>query len=139
MKQRPYSSTLLALCGLLLMGLGLYFVFLRPPLLPEDLRFIGASLSTMQGTAPALLLWLRRVFWVMGAALFTSGLLTLYVACTSFRTRARGVAGVITLAGFTSAGWIAVVNFLIDSDFKWFLLVLPVLWGVALVLFWLDK
>jgi hypothetical protein len=121
------------------MGLGLYFVFLRPPLLPEDLRFMGASLSTLQTATPTLLIWLRRVFWVLGAFLFTSGLLTLYLALTSFRTRARGVSGVITLAGLTSVGWMAVVNFLIDSDYKWFLLALAVLWGCALVLFWLDK
>jgi hypothetical protein len=139
MKQRPYSSTVLALCGLILMGMGLYFVFLRPPLLPEDLRFIGISLSTIQIAAPALLIWLRRVFWVMGAWIFTSGLLTLYLALTSFRSRARGASGVITLAGLTSVGWMTVVNFLIDSDYKWFLLVLPILWGCALVLFWLDK
>ncbi len=50
MKYRSYSSTVLALCGLILMGIGLYFVFLRPPLLPEDLRFMGASLSTIQIT-----------------------------------------------------------------------------------------
>jgi len=98
------------------MGMGLYFVFLRPSLLPEDLRFMGVSLSTIQITAPTLLIWLRRVFWVLGASLFTSGLLTLYLALTSFRTRARGVSGVIALAGLTSVGWMSVVNFLIDSD-----------------------
>jgi hypothetical protein len=139
MKYRPFSSAVLALCGLILMGLGLYFVFLRPPLLPEDLRFIGTSLATLQITAPTLLIWLRRVFWVLGAYLFTSGLLTLYLALTSFRTRARGVSGVITLAGLTSVGWMAVVNFLIDSDFKWFLLALAVLWGCALMLYRLGR
>ncbi len=139
MKHRTYSSTVLALCGLVLMGMGLYFVFLRPPLLPEDLRFIGTSLSPVQITAPTLLTWLGRVFWVMGAFIFTSGLLTLYVALTSFRMRARGVSGVITLVGFTSVGWMAGINFLIDSDFKWFLLALAVLWGCALVLFWFKK
>lgn len=139
MKYRSYSSAVLALCGLILMGMGLYFVFLRPPLLPEDLHFVGTSLSTIQITAPTLLIWLRRVFWVLGAYILTSGLLTLYLALTSFRTRARGISGVITLAGLTSVGWMAVVNFLIDSDFKWLLLALAVLWGCALVLFWLDK
>ena len=139
MKQRRYASTVLTLCGLILMGMGLYFVFLRPPLLPEDLRFLGTSLFTIQIMAPLLLTWLKRVFWVMGAFLFTSGLLTFYLALTSFRTRARGVLGVITLAGLTSVGWMTVVNFLIDSDFKWFLLALALLWGCALALFWLDK
>ena len=139
MKYRSYSSAVLALCGLILMGLGLYFIFLRPSLLPEDLRFMGVSLSTIQITVPTLLIWLRRVFWVLGAYILTSGLLTLYLALTSFRTRARGVSGVIALAGLTSVGWMAVVNFLIDSDFKWFLLALAILWGCALMLYRLDK
>jgi hypothetical protein len=139
MKLRPYSSTVLALCGSILMGMGLYFVFLRPPLLPEDLRFLGISLSTIWMMAPLLLVWLRRVFWVMGAFLFTCGLLTLYLALTSFRSRARGVAGVIMLAGLISVGWMTIVNFLIDSDFKWLLTSLVVLWGAALVLFWFEK
>src|SRR6266568_4703992 len=134
-KHRLYSSSGLALCGLILMGMGLYFVFLRPPLLPEDLRFLGLSLSTVQRMEPLLLIWLRRVFWVMGAFLFTSGLLTAYLALTAFRTRARGIFGVITLAGFTSVGWMTVVNFLIDSDFKWVLLAISILWGCTLVLY----
>ncbi len=41
----PYSSAVLTLGGALLMGLGVYFVALRPPLLAEDLRFIGLSLG----------------------------------------------------------------------------------------------
>ncbi len=139
MKRYAYSPIILTLCGSILIGIGLYFVFLRPPLLPEDLRFLGVSLSTVQNTVPMLLTWLRRVFWVMGAFIFTSGLLTLYVALTSFRVRAKGVSGVITLIGITSVGWMTGVNFLIDSDFKWVLLALAVLWGSALVLFWFDK
>ena len=139
MKYRSYSSAVLALCGVILMGMGLYFVFLRPSLLPEDLRFMGVSLSTIQITAPTLLIWLRRVFWVLGAFVFTSGLLTLSMALTSFRRQARGGAAVVILAGFTSVVWMTIVNFLIDSDFKWMLLVLPALWGGALLLFWFEK
>ena len=139
MKLRPYSSTLLALCGFILMGMGFYFVFLRPPLLPEDIRSLATTLPTIQRTFPHLLLWLHRVFWVMGAFIFTSGVLTLYIARTSFRKRAPGVAGLMTLAGITSLGWMTVVNFLLDSDFAWFLMAVTVLWGLALVLFWWRK
>ena len=38
----------LALSGAILMVLGLYFVFLRPPLLPEDARFMGTSPAAIQ-------------------------------------------------------------------------------------------
>ena len=56
------SSTLLVFNGIILMGLGLYFVFIRPPLLPEDPRFMGTTLAEIQATVPGLLIWLRRVF-----------------------------------------------------------------------------
>ena len=68
MNLRPYSATVLALGGTILMILGLYFVFVRPPLLPEDQRYMGASMAQIQATVPGLLIWIRRVFWVMGEA-----------------------------------------------------------------------
>ena len=48
MKVKPYSSAVLALCGLALIGVGAYFIFLRPALLPEDARYIGASLPQLE-------------------------------------------------------------------------------------------
>ncbi len=75
----------------------------------------------------------------MGTYIFTSGLLTLYTAATSFRKRARGAAAMMALAGFTSLGWVTIVNFMLDSDFKWLLLAFALRWGLALVLFWLGK
>ncbi len=139
MKLQPYSSRVLALCGIILMGMGLYFALLRPPLLPEDVRYMGTSLAKVQEQLPQLLNWLNKVFWVMGAYIFTSGLLTLYTAATSFRKRARGVTSVMALAGLSSIGWMTIVNFMLDSDFKWLLLAFALLWGLALVLFWLGK
>jgi len=121
------------------MGLGLYFVFLRPPLLPEDPRYMGTSLAAIQASVPGLLVWLRRVFWVMGGYMFATGLLTLYVALTVFRARASGVVLVVALAGLTSIGWMAAVNFLIDSEFKWLILAVALLWPIAIALYWLKK
>ena len=69
----------------------------------------------------------------------TTGLLTLYVGCTSFRTKSRGVAGLVTLAGLASIGWMAIVNFIIDSDYKWLILAFALPWPIALALFWLES
>ena len=135
MNLRPYSATVLALGGTILMLLGLYFVFVRPPLLPEDPRYMGTSLAQIQATVPGLLIWIRRVFWVMGGYMFATGLLTVYIAVTAFRTRARCVAGVVILAGVTSIGGMAAVNFIIASDFKWLLLSFFLVWALALVLY----
>ncbi|MBI2748528.1 MAG: hypothetical protein HYX43_04085 [Burkholderiales bacterium] len=51
-------------CGIWLIGLGMYFALLRPPLLPEDPRFIGSSLAQIQSTLPGLARWLGHVFVV---------------------------------------------------------------------------
>ncbi len=37
-------------CGLWLVGLGAYFLLMRPALLPEDLRYIGASIETIRSS-----------------------------------------------------------------------------------------
>ncbi len=139
MRLRPYSATVLALGGAVLMALGVYFVFLRPPLLPEDPRFMGTSLAELQAAAPGLAIWLRRVFWVMGGHMFAAGLLTFYVALTSFRERGRGAAVVVTLAGVTSIGLTAAVNFVIASDFKWLILFCVLPWAIALILYWSER
>ena len=139
MNLKPYASTLLTVCGIILMGIGLYFALIRPELLPEDIRYIGLSSEQLQATAPGLLNWLDKVFWVMGGYLFTSGLLTCYVAQTAFRERRRGVLSVVGLAGLSSIGLMVIINFLIDSDFKWPLLVIAVLWLSALGLFLRQK
>jgi hypothetical protein len=139
MKFKPHSSTVLALAGIILMGLGLYFVFLRPPLLPEDPRYMGTTLADIQTTLPGLLTWLRRVFWVMGGYMFATGLLTVYVALTSFRSRAKGAAVIVAIAGLASIGWMAVVNFIIASDFKWLLLAFILPWGIGLGLHRIER
>lgn len=118
MNFKPYSSTLLTVCGIILMGIGLYFALIRPELLPEDFRYTALSSEQLQATAPGLFNWLDKVFWVMGGYVFTTGLLTCFVAQTAFRERQRGVLSVVGLAGLSSIGLMIMINFLIDSDFK---------------------
>jgi hypothetical protein len=80
------------------------------------------------------LLWLPRVFWVLGCYMLSTGLLTCYLARTSFRHRTPGAGWVAALSELTSIGLTVVVNFIVDSDFKWLLLAFTVPW---LVSFWL--
>ena len=134
----PLSSILLAVAGVALSGVGLYFIVLRPALLSEDVRYMETSLVQIQTITPRLPIWLRHVFWVMGGYLFATGLLTSYVALTTFRSRARGAAGVVMLAGLTSIEWMVIVNFIIASDFKWILLSFALLWALAMVLYCLE-
>lgn len=129
------SSGALALGGIILIGLGLYFIFIRPALLPEDPRFMGTTLEHIRVAFPSLLLWLPRVFWVLGGYMVSTGLLTCYLARTCFRSRAPGAAWVAALSAVTSIGLMVVVNFLIDSDFRWLLLLFTAPWLVALGLY----
>ena len=131
----PNSSTVQFLGGIILVGLGLYFMFLRPPLLPEDPRYMGTSLEEIRSGFPGLLLWLPRVFFVLGGYMTSTGLLTCYLAKTSFRTRVAGVAWIVAVTGLTSMGLMAAVNFIIDSDFKCLLLLFTLPWVVSLWLF----
>ena len=136
---KPYSATALAVGGGILAGLGIYFVFLRPSLLPEDLRFMGASLAQVEATIPGLPIWLLQVFRVMGGYMFAAGVLTIHVAMTSFRERSRYAFLAAAIAGVSSIGSMVVVNFIIGSDFKWLLLGFTLPWVLALVLYRFEK
>ena len=138
-KIKPYSASFLTLGGFLFAGMGIYFVFLRPPLLPENSKYIGLSLSAIQNNIPGLSDWLQKVFWVMGGYIFTTGLLTMYVAKTTFRTRTKGVFIIVSIAGLTSIGSMVIVNFILQSDFKWVLLAFTLPWFLALILYTFKK
>ena len=138
-KVKPYSASVLAFAGLLLATMGIYFVLLRPPLLPEDLRYMGLSLQNVNDNIPGLLNWLQKVFWVMGGYIFTTGLLTVFISLTSFRKRLPGAFNIVVLAGISSIGSMTVVNFIIGSDFRWVLLIFTLPWIIALILYRLHK
>ena len=139
MRLRLIASGSLGCGGLILMGMGAYFVFLRPPILPEDARYIGLSLAQLRSNMPGILPWLTRVFAVLGGYMFATGLLTTYIAATSFRAAKPVTAAVVAFAGLASIGWMAVTNFLIDSDFKWLLLAFTLPWLVAILSFHVSR
>jgi hypothetical protein len=123
---------MLAFAGVSMMGIGLYFMLFRPPLLPEDLRYMKTSGDQLQAIAPGFAEWLRYIFRVAGGYMAASGLLTVYVAATSSRTGTRTAGIVVALAGLVSIGLMAAINIIIDSDFKWFLGAVAILWLLAL-------
>jgi len=137
--RKPYSASVLALGGFLLVLIGIYFVFLRPPLLPEDYKSIGATSSVIRENLPQLSVWLQKVFWVMGCYIFTSGLLTIFIAYTSFLMRTNGAFSIVLISGISSIGLMTVVNFMIDSDFKWLLVTFILPWVIALILYRFHK
>jgi hypothetical protein len=129
------SSILLAGSGFLLIGTGIYFVFLRPSLLPEDIRFMNLTPAEVQSVGGRLGSWLVHVFRVMGGYIAATGVLAIALAATSFREHHPFAAAGAMIGGAASIGWMATVNFMIDSDFKWVLLGMALAWAFSLVVF----
>jgi hypothetical protein len=133
------SSIVLTMAGVCLIGVGLYFILLRPPLLPEDIRYMALPTAQLDILRPRLELWLTHVFRVMGGYILGTGVLAVTLAATSFRAHQPGAAIGALIGGVASIGWMAAVNFMIESDFKWVLLGLALLWAGSLVLFWRES
>ena len=116
-----------------MIALGLYFAVLRPPLLPEDPRFMGTTLVQVRANVPGLEDWLKRVFTVMGGFMAGAGVLTVFVATTAMRLRLNGTSWALALSGALTVGLMSATNFALQSDFRWLLLVPALVWlvGVA--------
>ena len=133
------SSIVLIMAGVTLIGVGVYFILLRPPLLPEDIRYMDLPAAQLDIIRPRLELWLTHVFRVMGGYVLATGVLTVTLAATAFRAHQTGAAIGALIGGSASIGWMAVVNFMIGSDFKLVLLGMALLWVCSLVLFWFER
>ncbi|WP_421883935.1 hypothetical protein [Methylibium sp.] len=131
-KAHPVSTWMLAGCGIWLVALGLYFAVLRPPLLPEDPRFIGTTLEQIRADVPGLENWLKRVFTVMGGFMAGAGVLTVFLAITTMRLRLRGTSWAIALSGVLTVGLMSATNFALHSDFRWLLLLPALVWLAGL-------
>jgi hypothetical protein len=127
------ASCLLTACGVWLVVLGIYFIALRPPLLPEDPRFMGSTLEQLRQAAPGLESWLRIVFTVMGGYMVGSGALTLFVARIAMPRRLAGTAWALAFAGLATVGLMSAMNFVLHSDFRWLLVVPAVGWAAGVV------
>jgi hypothetical protein len=138
--QAPWrtSSVLLALAGLIVAGIGLYFIALRPPLLPEDIRYMQFSAAEQLAIGPRLATWLAQVFRVLGGYALATGLLAVTVAGSAFRARQPVAVIGTSLGGAASIGLMTAVNFAIDSAFKWLLLGVALIWGLSLIAFWIE-
>ena len=120
-------------CGLWLTALGLYFIFIRPALLPEDLRFMNASLAQVRAGVPGLEGWLHKVFTVMGGFMAGTGVLTVFVAAAAMPSRLRGASWALAVTGLLTVALMSATNFALQSEFRWLLLVPAVVWLAGLV------
>ena len=138
-RRLPLSSKVFLVCGLWLVALGLYFALLRPALLPEDPRYIGGSLEAIRAAVPGLERWLGHVFKVMGGFMLATGALTVLAACRWLAKRERGTFAALAVAGAASVGLMSATNFLLNSDFRWLLLLPALLWLLGLACYLRER
>ena len=133
-KNHRVSTWMLMACGVWLVGLGLYFIVLRPPLLPEDPRFMGTTLEQIRAAVPGLEGWLKNVFRVMGGFMAGAGVLTLFVATVAMPLRLKGTSWALAISGALTVMLMSATNFALQSDFRWLLLVPALVWLAGLAL-----
>lgn len=117
--------------GVILIGIGGFFMLVRPPLLPEDLRYLDRTAVEVATAVPRLGRWLRWVFTVLGGYAVATGILTLYLAATSVRDGNLATVVVLAVAGASSIGVMAVVNLMLHSAFRWLLSAAAAVWIAA--------
>lgn len=127
MRNRPDGYWLLAL-ALLTIGTGLYFMFLRPAILPEDARFAGLDLQTLPA---GLSVWLSLVFRTWGAFMVGFGVVLTGIA--GFLVTGRpGWLRAGTALGIGIAFLVFLVsNLRLRSDFLWYVGALAFLAGIT--------
>ena len=127
---------LLGACAAYQLTIGLYFAVLRPPLLPEDLRFLRTAPGALAAAAPRLEHWLHLVFIVLGGQIAAVSVLTAALALRLSQGHALGWRELTLLggAGALSVGTMSVVNLVLLSDFRWPLIVPVAAWAVAVAL-----
>ncbi len=139
MPLRQPSVLIFLTCGIWLIGLGLYFVLLRPALLPEDAAYMVSSATKIRSAVPGLSRWLRHVFTVMGGFMTASGVLMTFLAATAIPARRKGTGAVLVVTGLATVVTMSWINFAIDSNFKWLLLAPAILWGAGIVAYALER
>ncbi|MBK5265287.1 MAG: hypothetical protein JJE34_08670 [Alphaproteobacteria bacterium] len=117
------TRLILRLLGLYQLALGGWFMVLRPPLLPEDLRYVGQASSGLRT-------WLDLVFNVMGGQMAALGCALIIVSLSNLNGLTRAQRALLLTCGAASAVLMAYTNFVLGSDFRWALLIPVVLWIV---------
>lgn len=82
------GAGLLVVCGLVVIGIGVFFAAFRPPLLSEDRRYMAVAREPLEAVLPGVEPWLKKVFLVMGGYMVATGILTIDLALTDVRSGA---------------------------------------------------
>ncbi len=92
----PASAILLVLAGITLIGKGFHFLLLRPPLLPEDVHFMGLNDAQLVAVGPRLEAWLPMC---LASWAFTSGRVACWLQLLPQRVAGRRSGGKLRTGG----------------------------------------
>lgn len=121
------AAGLLAVLGVLTLGTGLYFLAVRPALLPEDFRFIGVAPGQLP---PRMANWLEIVFRTWGGFMAGFGVVLVGVAAYLFTARKVFLYRATAAGLVVSFGRFLASNVALRSDY---LVFIAVLFGLAIV------
>jgi hypothetical protein len=114
MKLHRAGALLLVVLGVLTLGTGLHFLFVRPPMLPEDVRFTGIEPRLL---SPRMLEWLRVVFRTWGGFLAGFGVLLASVGAHLLTRRPAPLYIGTALAVSVAFGGFLASNIQLQSDY----------------------
>jgi hypothetical protein len=128
------AGILVLVVGILTLGIATYFLFLRPPLLPEDARFTGIRAGELP---PRLATWLTIVFRTWGGFVAGFGIVLVAIGAYLLSAAPQVLRGGVALALIVAFGRFLLSNIELRSDFLPFLVVVAVFAaaaGVALLM-----
>lgn len=118
---------LLGVLGLLTLGTGLHFLFVRPAMLPEDFRFIGLD----PGQLPARMsVWLGIVFRTWGGFMVGFGVVLMGVAAYLETARPALLRWGVAAGLLVAFGRFFASNLALRSDY---LVFVAILFGLAVM------
>ena len=100
--------------GVLALGTAVYLRFLRPPMLPEDVRFTGVRADELP---PQFAQWLTIVFHTWGGFVAGFGILLVTVGVHLLTPAPRVLRGGVALALVVAFGGFLASNLELGSDF----------------------
>jgi hypothetical protein len=121
LRRDKVGGGLLLALGLLTLGTAIYFLAIRPPMLPEDTRFTGLAADAV---SPRMADWLSIVFHTWGGFMAGFGILILGVAGYLMTLRPAFIRWGAAVAVVVAFGRFLASNIALRSDFLPFVVTL---------------
>ncbi len=118
MRADRVAGLLLLILGMLTVSTGGYFLFVRPAMLPEDIRITGVEPNLLP---VAMLDWLRIVFQTLGGFVAAFGILIASIGVHVMARRGGVLEWGVALALLVAFGRFLASNIILRSDYLWFI------------------